>query len=220
MRLIVLAALSAIPTFVQAQNCAAITDPARRLACFDASAKANKAPASPRGARTGSPAAGRLRYPERPAPGSHTARVAVDYDRFRDASSVTADIGPIPALNGGGPLALTAFASANGKDVTAAQSVTLLILVSGTDWQYLDCHDVSLLADDQRVRITTQARSGKVVKGGVIESITAEIPLAAFLPALKAMKLEGKLCRTLFAIEGPAMSALRDLASRLNPAAR
>lgn len=190
--------------------CSSVQEPAKRLACFDSLssvAASSKAPEA------------LSRIPAAPPEGSHRAKIQSIYDKFRDQTTVVLSGVSLKATMSLSPFDLTALFLSKGQTVTEPPIVTLGFAMNSSTWRFLQCHDVVLLADDQRVIPVVANHEGDVQRdASVRESVVSHFRIADFLKLANANRIEGQICTTRFTIAGEDLLALKDFASRMNPA--
>jgi hypothetical protein len=84
-------------------------------------------------------------------------------------------------------------------------------------WQYIDFHDLYLLAAGKRVEPET-TWDGKVTDADLLEFMSANIKTEDFLALVKSSHLEGRLGMTELPLEGVVKDALRALAANIEAA--
>jgi hypothetical protein len=146
---------------------------------------------------------------------SHPYEITEEYDRFKDQTVVTLRPRGAEFLRGRS-LAWSYLFSGNEP---ALPEVVLLTVFSGGDtWKYIDCHDLSILVDDNHAMNLPSDWDGQVEDNGDVgEWVMVGLAIDEFLEIVNATKVELKLCNDEFALSSDQMEALRDVASRTNP---
>jgi len=149
----------------------------------------------------------------------HTYTVTEEFDRFGDKTVVVLPPQPweIWKERPPGPGGLQVTYSYPGTAPTLPSEVYLGLVSLVDTWQYLDCHNLTLLLDG-RVRMPLKAEhDGRVWAGSLRETVYGILSVNEFLQIVNAKKVEGQLCNTEFVLSTDQMEALRDLASRMQP---
>jgi hypothetical protein len=145
-------------------------------------------------------------------PVSAQVPVTVEYDRFNDRTTVS-----IRNLPVGGDLRLGALYLMEGQGPTRPIVASVTLTASSDNWQYLRCNNVDLLVDGEPFDVSF-SHDGTVGRGYVLEFLTATMTTERFLRIVGASRIEGRVCRTEFALGAPELATLQDLASRMEPA--
>jgi hypothetical protein len=153
-----------------------------------------------------------------PLPDKHRGEISVEYDRFKDHTVVHLKGIKIPGTMRMDDLDVSSFYIMDGKSVKPPSIAVLIIRSSNKDWEYLRCHDLSILADDERVNIGEADHSGSVGSGYVLESVSTMMPVTSLLQIARAAKVEAQLCTTRFKLGYAELLAFRDFANRMRPA--
>jgi hypothetical protein len=136
---------------------------------------------------------------------------AVDYDRFKDVTSVTAvfDLAPTSASRQLSQL----LGTFSGTKPTKTDAVMILAFAF-PDWRYLKCNDVAMLIDGKPAPLGVSTHDGDVATGGVVEHIIVPVPLATRLRMAKASKIEVRVCRDeMTVVDG--LASIADASARL-----
>lgn len=85
----------------------------------------------------------------------------------------------------------------------------------GTSWRYLSCHQVNWLADGKPVVSREAKHNGDVVRGGVIEFVSQELPLASLKQIGDAQTVEYRVCRDVYTLSSQDIEAVGQVARTL-----
>ena len=146
---------------------------------------------------------------------SHSYKITEEFDRFNGTTNVV--LLPDAADTVDNPQgSLAVVYHYNGTTPVPPGLVLLAFSSWHDDWQFLECHDLTLLVDGRSMPLET-THDGSVESGFVSEQVISEITLRDFLTIVNANKVEGQLCRMEFELTSSQMEALRDVASRMQP---
>jgi hypothetical protein len=65
-------------------------------------------------------------------------------------------------------------------------------------WRYLTCHRVDILADGEPVQLAPSSHDGRPRAGGVVESISTEMPIASVVQLAGAQRIRVRICNDEF----------------------
>lgn len=145
----------------------------------------------------------------------HPYTVTEKYDRITDVTDVV--LKPDLAEEKRGAGSLMAVYTYRGTHPAKPANISFSFVSLSDDWQYLQCHSLSLLLDGKVRMPLDTTHDGDVGRGYVLEFVQSRLPLSQFLQIVNAKQVEGRLCNTQFALSSAQMEALRDLASRMQP---
>lgn len=154
----------------------------------------------------------------------HGYPIETEYDEFDDDSTISVEIEDLrDSVTGGGifgvrGLELWIFDVFDGRQRESAPTgVMMRILVRGSSsssWRYIDCHSLSVLADEHRFSPRTEW-DGSV--GTDLEFIYSSWQIADFLKIANSASIRMKLCNTEMNLSENQVAAIRDFAARLKP---
>lgn len=84
------------------------------------------------------------------------------------------------------------------------------LLSMSDEWEYLECHSLTLLIDGRRLPVRT-THDGRVSRG-VLEFIEFDLPRAELARWAKAKSIEGKLCNTEFTLSDEVRGVIAEYA--------
>lgn len=142
--------------------------------------------------------------------GSHPGTVTTEYDRFKNQTEAK-----LTRVDIGSGFNLTAYYLMPGSTPSLPDMVGFLLSHSSTDWEYLRCSDVSMLADGAPVEVQDAQHDGTVGRGYVIEYITFHLSVSTLLRLTRAKQIDLRVCTTEMSLGSKEISALTDLASRM-----
>jgi hypothetical protein len=145
----------------------------------------------------------------------HGYKITEEFDRFKGNTVVALDTRP--AEYSRGPGSLSVLYAYKGNTPVVPSEVYFRLVSEADDWQYLKCHMLTLLLDDQISMEPKTEHDGSVGNGYVLEFVMSALSVDEFLQIVNAKKVEGKLCNTEFVLSKEQMEALRDIASRMQP---
>ncbi|HZQ11022.1 MAG TPA: hypothetical protein VFD70_30910 [Anaerolineae bacterium] len=144
----------------------------------------------------------------------HGYEIKEEYDRFKRITKVSLE--PRFSDTKKRPGALAVLYSYPETTPTIPSEVDVAFLSVHDDWEYLECHDLTFLIDNQPLKVKTD-HDGSVGSGYVVETVAGYINTDDFLTLVNAQKVEGQLCRDEFVLTNDQMNALKDVASRMQP---
>ena len=146
---------------------------------------------------------------------SHSYKITEEFDRFYGVTNVVLLPDAVDAKdNPQGSLVVVYHY--NETTPAPPDLISLAFASFHDDWQFLECHNLTLLVDGRSMPLET-TYDGSVESGFVSEQVISEITLRDFLTIVNANKVEGQLCRMEFELTSSQMEALRDVASRMQP---
>lgn len=86
---------------------------------------------------------------------------------------------------------------------------------AGSSWRYLNCHQTNWLADGKPVLSDEAKHTGDVVRGGVLEFIKQEVPLASLKQIGAAQSVEYRVCRDVYTLTPHDIAAVGQVARTL-----
>jgi len=148
---------------------------------------------------------------------THPYDITEEYDKFTSSTDVSL-LDPAPSnVTDKKPGALFAFYTYPENDPEPPYTVNIGFFSSHDSWQYLECHSLEFLLDDETYLNPDTTHDGSVNTGYVTEMVNAELPLRDFLILVNSDKVEGRLCFDEFELHSWQMTALQDFASRMLP---
>lgn len=135
---------------------------------------------------------------------SRTGRAVAkrDYNRFRDATTVAI---PLP-IDQGRAKEFNVLARGKGKTLGSDAKLAISLVFAESEWRFLECHTVDVLADGKPVEVGEATHEGKVVDGGVLELVVVPLTRPALDVLSTATMIELQVCREEFVLrpEGAA----------------
>lgn len=146
----------------------------------------------------------------------HSYEITEEYDRFDQKTLVSLK----PSFTETEELphgSLAVSYSYDGTEPTPPLLVGFALMSINDTWEFMKCHDLTLIVNENAPRSLETLHNGTVGRGYVIEQVVTLMALNEFLALANADTVEGKLCRTVFELTPSQIAALRDLASRMQP---
>lgn len=149
-------------------------------------------------------------------PGAFT--VKSEYDKFKDLTVVTI---PVPQTSYRFDFIrpqFSAFAIYKGRKLLSSPgNVGINFFSQSEDWEYLECHEVNILADDQRIPIEETKHDGTVGDGYVLEYINSRLGWKEVKMLSAAKTVEVKICNTKLKLNPQNMADLKEFVRLLTP---
>jgi len=138
--------------------------------------------------------------------GQRLPELRINYDRFTESTKAriytSVDHRRRPQI--------TLFRSSKGRTVVFDTEPTLMLLMtSSDDWQYLECNDVALLADDKPVKIIAGRHRGSVGAGYVLEQKSVRLTTQSIKQLARATTIALKYCNVEFTLDEPETSTFK-----------
>lgn len=146
-----------------------------------------------------------------------SARPAIrtTYDKFSGETT----IGTVPTPPSSSPsLAFVATYTKTREDgLPDPSTVGMMLVVSGSDWRYLNCSATYWLADGKRFELPQPTHDGHVGNGYVLEFLQIKILKPAELRKLAAaQRVEFKICNDEYVVSPSDLADLRVFSEKLN----
>jgi hypothetical protein len=114
--------------------------------------------------------------------------------------------------------ALSAMGTYSGKHIVSSPPIVYINFYSQSkDWEYLECHDVNILADGKRISIIKTTHDGHVGEGYVLEYVDSIISWDEVKKLSSAKNVEVQICNTEFVLSPKDMANLKELVRLLTP---
>lgn len=142
--------------------------------------------------------------------------IAETYDRFADITTIAIAATPLPRTQP--PLRFDAYVASHGPNLNNPRLFVGTFRSLNDTWQFLRCHTVSLIVDNERLSGLPTQHSGRVAStqtAAVIESIQVDFTRSQIEQIAAARTVEGRLCTTEFIFPPALLAAFRDLVTRL-----
>lgn len=149
----------------------------------------------------------------------HPYPIKTKYDRIRDESLMSVDLGRIIVEGNGVVLArIRAYASWDKQDRPSLkddETITFYVSHAAPEWRLLKSHDIAILADS--IRLTPDSEhDGEVTDSGVRERVSFDLKLSDLRAVGKVERVEVAIGAGNFSLEPRQIAALRDMAAMLS----
>lgn len=104
-----------------------------------------------------------------------------------------------------------------------AEAVSFMVTIGNSStrdrasaWQYLSCHSLRWLVDGSPISLPDPIHRGRVIRGGVIETLLVRVPIDEARRLATAQMVEYRICNDQFAMPASAISGLREMLGKLD----
>lgn len=149
--------------------------------------------------------------------GSRPDDAVVDFDRFKNVTTVRVDVTIRPLPPRIFSMSATLFGAFPGRVPPAEARGALSLSMRAEDWVYLKCHDVAMLIDGQPADLGAEHYDGDVIAGGVIESIMVPLPRPTLERMSQAARVEMKLCNDEMVFDPLSKPRLHSFLTEISP---
>lgn len=148
--------------------------------------------------------------------------ITVEYDKFKDRTFHTLQAQALEDPSNYScsrvicRMSVQAYYSYKGQTAQKPEHVLLLFRSHSDDWRFLNNHDLTFIADQERFSVEKTDRESDV-SGGVWEYVTAYLTVEQFQKIAYAQNVEFRLGSSDFALSPSQLYLFRQLADSISP---